>query len=200
LFDKIQMSPQAQLLSFSVYLQKTDKRLAFIAHPSHYCGQWHCSIILSFAAICFCCSSILDSVITSSYQFSREQAPTITFINHIWIRFDWYESNRKHFHFHHFNQLLFREVLKFFVHHVCSKYRLLLSITIESDSRLKWIASETCSLSSVQSIVIPRNVQFIDMSVFTNMPIDFVLIERGNTFFWNDEWICDWYLITEMDS
>jgi hypothetical protein len=54
------------------------------------------------------------------------------------------------------------------------------SITFESHSYLTRIESEAFSFSSLQSIVIPRNVQFIDGSAFVNVTLSSISIESGN--------------------
>jgi predicted metal-binding protein len=61
--------------------------------------------------------------------------------------------------------------------------RSLLSITFESNSRLTRIEFEAFSASSIQSIVIPRNVQFIDGSAFDTLPSPSISIELGNDIF-----------------
>jgi hypothetical protein len=57
------------------------------------------------------------------------------------------------------------------------------SITFESNSHLTRIESFTFPCSSLQSIVIPRNVQFIDGSAFMDMTLSSISIESGNEIF-----------------
>jgi hypothetical protein len=45
------------------------------------------------------------------------------------------------------------------------------------------IESEAFSFSSLQSIVIPRNIQFIDGSAFIGVPLSSISLESGNTIF-----------------
>jgi hypothetical protein len=54
------------------------------------------------------------------------------------------------------------------------------SISFESNSRLTRIKSEVFSYLSLQSIVIPRNVEFIDGSAFADVPISSISIESEN--------------------
>jgi hypothetical protein len=61
-----------------------------------------------------------------------------------------------------------------------SNCKSLLAITFEPDSRLTRIESEVFSSSSLRSIVIPRNVQFIDRSAFPNVKLLSISIESGN--------------------
>jgi uncharacterized protein YajQ (UPF0234 family) len=61
--------------------------------------------------------------------------------------------------------------------------KLLSSITFESNSHLTAIESEAFSLSSLQSIVIPRNVRFIDGSAFINVRLSSISIESENEIF-----------------
>jgi hypothetical protein len=61
-----------------------------------------------------------------------------------------------------------------------SQCKLLSSITFESNSRLTRIESEAFSFSSLQSIVIPRNVEFIDGSAFFGVTLSSISIESGN--------------------
>jgi hypothetical protein len=56
-------------------------------------------------------------------------------------------------------------------------------MSFESNSRLTRIESSAFSYSSLQSIVIPRNVQFIDGSAFCNVPLSSISIESGNNTF-----------------
>jgi hypothetical protein len=51
------------------------------------------------------------------------------------------------------------------------------------NSRLKPIESNTFSDSSLQLIVIPGNVQFIDGSAFINVTLSSISIESGNEYF-----------------
>jgi hypothetical protein len=57
------------------------------------------------------------------------------------------------------------------------------SITFESNSRLTRIESESFSFSSLESIVIPRNVEFIDGSAFVGVTLSSIAIESGNEIF-----------------
>jgi hypothetical protein len=57
------------------------------------------------------------------------------------------------------------------------------SITFESNSRLTRIESGAFSRSSLQSILIPRNVQFIDGSAFMYVTLSSISIESGNEIF-----------------
>jgi hypothetical protein len=57
------------------------------------------------------------------------------------------------------------------------------SITFESNSHLTRIESETFSDSSLQSILIPRNVQFIDGSAFISVTLSSISIESRNNIF-----------------
>jgi predicted metal-binding protein len=57
------------------------------------------------------------------------------------------------------------------------------SITFESNSRLRRIESFAFSYSSLQSIVIPKNVQFIDGSAFIGVTLLSISIESGNDIF-----------------
>jgi hypothetical protein len=50
-------------------------------------------------------------------------------------------------------------------------------------SRLTRIASKAFSFSSLQSIEIPRNVQFIDGSVFVDVTLSSISIESGDAIF-----------------
>jgi hypothetical protein len=54
------------------------------------------------------------------------------------------------------------------------------SIVIESDSHLSRIDSEAFCFSTVQSIVIPRTVEFIDVSAFAHGSISLMSAEHGN--------------------
>jgi hypothetical protein len=56
-------------------------------------------------------------------------------------------------------------------------------MTFESNSHLTWIESEAFSYSSLQSIVIPRNVRFIDGSAFLGVTFSSISIELGNKIF-----------------
>jgi hypothetical protein len=53
-------------------------------------------------------------------------------------------------------------------------------MTSESDSRLTWIEYEPFHQCSLQSIVIPRNVQFIGGSAFIGVTWSSISIESGN--------------------
>jgi hypothetical protein len=64
-----------------------------------------------------------------------------------------------------------------------SSCKSLSSITFESNSHLTRIESEAFSYSSLQSIVIPRNVRFIDSSAFTDLTLLSISIESGNEIF-----------------
>jgi hypothetical protein len=57
------------------------------------------------------------------------------------------------------------------------------SITFESNSHLTRIESDAFRSSSLQSIVIPRNVQFIDGSAFIGLTLSSISIESGNDIF-----------------
>jgi hypothetical protein len=57
------------------------------------------------------------------------------------------------------------------------------SITFESNSRLTRIESEAFYESLLQSIVIPRNVEFIDDSAFIGVSLSSISIESGNKIF-----------------
>jgi hypothetical protein len=57
------------------------------------------------------------------------------------------------------------------------------SISFESNSILKRIESKAFSFSSLQSIEIPRSVQFIDGSAFADVKLDSISIEAGNDIF-----------------
>jgi hypothetical protein len=61
--------------------------------------------------------------------------------------------------------------------------RSLSSITIESNSRLRRIESKAFYKSSIQSIVIPRNVQFVDVFAFLGVTLSAISIESGNAIF-----------------
>jgi hypothetical protein len=63
------------------------------------------------------------------------------------------------------------------------EHGLLQSIVFESNSRLTRIESEIFSDSSLQSIIIPRNVQFIDGSAFDSVTLSSISIESGNEIF-----------------
>jgi uncharacterized protein YuzB (UPF0349 family) len=66
----------------------------------------------------------------------------------------------------------------------CFSYcKSLSSITFESNSHLTRIESEAFSHSSLQSIVIPRNVRFIDGSAFIGVILLSISIESGNNLF-----------------
>jgi uncharacterized protein YuzB (UPF0349 family) len=56
-------------------------------------------------------------------------------------------------------------------------------MTFESNSQLTRIGSEIFSYSSLQSIVIPRNVQFIDGSAFIDLTLFSISVESGNDIF-----------------
>jgi hypothetical protein len=58
-----------------------------------------------------------------------------------------------------------------------------LAISFESNSRLIRIESFAFAYSSLESIVIPRNVQFIDGSAFIHVSISSISIESGNELF-----------------
>jgi hypothetical protein len=62
----------------------------------------------------------------------------------------------------------------------CSSFS---SIIFESNSHLRRIESEAFSYSSLQSMIIPRNVQFIDVSAFIDVTLSSVSIESGNDIF-----------------
>jgi predicted metal-binding protein len=64
-----------------------------------------------------------------------------------------------------------------------SHCRSLSSITFESNSLLTRIESHAFSYSSLESIVIPRNVQFIDGSAFRCVTLSSISIESGNEMF-----------------
>jgi hypothetical protein len=53
-------------------------------------------------------------------------------------------------------------------------------MTFEPNSRLTGIESEACLFSSVQSMVIPRNVQFIDGSAFIDVTLSSGIIDSRN--------------------
>jgi hypothetical protein len=57
------------------------------------------------------------------------------------------------------------------------------SISFEPNSRLIRIESSAFLFSSLQSIIIPRNAQFIDGSAFCNVELSSITIENGNTTF-----------------
>jgi hypothetical protein len=57
------------------------------------------------------------------------------------------------------------------------------SITFESNSHLTRIGPEVFSRSSLRSIIIPRNVQFIDGSAFIDVTLSSISIESGNKIF-----------------
>jgi hypothetical protein len=58
--------------------------------------------------------------------------------------------------------------------------RSLYSISFESNSRLRRIESAIFPFSSVQSIVIPRGVRFIDGGAFRGVTVSSISIENGN--------------------
>jgi predicted nucleotidyltransferase len=64
-----------------------------------------------------------------------------------------------------------------------SSCRSLSSITFESNSHLTRIESAAFRASSLQSIVIPRNVRFIDGSAFIDVTLSSISIESGNDIF-----------------
>jgi hypothetical protein len=64
-----------------------------------------------------------------------------------------------------------------------SYYKLISSITFESNSRLTRIELFAFSGSSLQSIVIPRNVEFIDGSAFVGVTSSSISIESENEIF-----------------
>jgi hypothetical protein len=64
-----------------------------------------------------------------------------------------------------------------------SFHKSLSSITFKSNSHLTRIESFAFSGSSLQSIVIPRKVQFIDGSAFLNVTLSSISIESGNEYF-----------------
>jgi hypothetical protein len=57
------------------------------------------------------------------------------------------------------------------------------SISFESNSQLRQIESLAFSSSSLRSIIIPRNVPFIDAAAFSNFDGFSLSIESGNTTF-----------------
>jgi hypothetical protein len=57
------------------------------------------------------------------------------------------------------------------------------SVTFESNSHLTRIESTAFAYSSLQSILIPRNVQFIDGSAFLDVTLSSISIESGNKIF-----------------
>jgi hypothetical protein len=61
-----------------------------------------------------------------------------------------------------------------------SNCKSLSSISLESNSRLTRIESFAFSSSSLQSILIPRNVQFIDGSAFCDVNVSSITIISGN--------------------
>jgi predicted metal-binding protein len=64
-----------------------------------------------------------------------------------------------------------------------SRCKSLSSITFESNSRLTRIESEAFSFSSLQSIVILQNVQFIDDFAFRSVTLSSISVESGNEIF-----------------
>jgi hypothetical protein len=64
-----------------------------------------------------------------------------------------------------------------------SSCKSLSSIIFESSSCLTRTGSEAFYESSLQSIVIPRNVQFIDVSAFIGVTLSSISIESGNEIF-----------------
>jgi hypothetical protein len=64
-----------------------------------------------------------------------------------------------------------------------SKNESLSLISFESPSRLIRIESNAFSYSSIESIIIPRSVQFIDSSAFTPTKLSSISIENGNEIF-----------------
>jgi hypothetical protein len=64
-----------------------------------------------------------------------------------------------------------------------SDCRSLSSIAFESNSRLTRIESNAFRGSSLQSILIPRNVEFIDVSTFVSVALSSISIEPGNEIF-----------------
>jgi uncharacterized protein YajQ (UPF0234 family) len=64
-----------------------------------------------------------------------------------------------------------------------SSCNVLSSITFEANSNLTRIESEAFSYSSLRSIVIPRNVQFIDGSAFFGVTLSSISIESENEIF-----------------
>jgi hypothetical protein len=63
------------------------------------------------------------------------------------------------------------------------EWKLLSSIIFESNSHLTRIESGAFYGSSLQSIVIPRNVRFIDGSAFRSVTLSSISIESGNEIF-----------------
>jgi hypothetical protein len=63
---------------------------------------------------------------------------------------------------------------------ILKPYHRVHSILFESNSRLTRIESSAFSFSSIESIVIPRNVQFIDGSAFCNVNLSSITTESGN--------------------
>jgi predicted metal-binding protein len=64
-----------------------------------------------------------------------------------------------------------------------SECKSLSSISFESNSRLTRIERFAFSNSSLQSIVIPSKIQFIDGSAFIDVNLSFISIESGNEYF-----------------